>query len=86
MKFLRSTICIFIVDIQKYKLYFRYNLFKKILFMHFIVLAIFRKYCIRHILCEHSKIVTIFHFGNVTIFPRNIFTIFSKYFGAVWVN
>ena len=41
--------------------------------MHLLVLAIFGKYCIRH-------------FGNLTIFPRNIFTIFSKYFGAVCVD
>ena len=33
---------------------------KKILFMHLLVLAIFWKYRIRHILCGHSKIVTIF--------------------------
>ena len=24
------------------------------------------------------------YFGNLTIFPRNIFTMFSQYFGAVW--
>ena len=28
--------------------------------MHFLVLSILGKYCIRHILCGHSKIVTIF--------------------------
>ena len=28
--------------------------------MHLLVLAIFEKYCIRHILCGHGKIVTIF--------------------------
>ena len=28
--------------------------------MHLLVLAIFRKYCTRHILCGHSKVVTIF--------------------------
>ena len=33
---------------------------QKILFMHLLVLAIFCKYRIRHILCGHSKIVTIF--------------------------
>ena len=28
--------------------------------MHLLVLEIFGKYCIRHILCGHSKAVTIF--------------------------
>ena len=36
--------------------------------MHLLVLAIFGKYCIRHILYRHSEIVTIL----------------SKYFGAMW--
>ena len=63
--------------------------------MHLLVLEIFGKYYIRHILCGHSEIVTIFqqcrgqvskYFSNLTIFPRNIFTILSKYFGAMWVN
>ena len=82
MKFLRSFFCIFIVDIQRSKLNFRNNLFKKIFFMHLLVLTIFGKYYIRHILSGHRKIVTIFqqhqlqvlkYFGNLTIFPRNIF-------------
>ena len=37
--------------------------------MHLLVLAIFGKYCIRHILCRHSKIVTIFqqHCLNISV-------------------
>ena len=35
-------------------------IYLKIFFMNLLVFAIFGKYCIRHILCGHSKIVTIF--------------------------
>ena len=72
--------------------FFLIFIYHKILFVFF-QLKIFEKYFIHHILCRHSKIVTIFqqyqwlgskYFGNLTIFPRNISTIFSKYFNAVW--
>ena len=73
--------------------------------MYLLVLIIFGKYCIRHILCGHSKIIIIFqqyyciyfcnfiyilfiflkYFCNFTIFPRNVSTVLSKYFGAVRV-
>ena len=46
--------------------------------MHVLVLITFEKYFIRYILCGHIKIIT--------IFPRNIYTIFSKYFVAMWVH
>ena len=61
--------------------------------MHLLVLAIFGKYCIRDILCGHSKIDKIFkqyqryvskYFSNLTIFPRNISIILFKYFAAMW--
>ena len=40
--------------------------------MHFLVLAIFGKYCIRHILCGHSKVVTIFQqYYTERIFKKN---------------
>ena len=45
--------------------------------MHLLDLAIFGKYCIHHILCEHCRIVTIFQqyqLSNLTIFPRIIST------------
>ena len=48
------------MDMQKSKINFQYNLFKKTLFMHFLVLEIFGKYYMRYILCGHGKIITIF--------------------------
>ena len=72
------------MDMEKSKLYFWYDLFKKTLSMHLLVLPIFGRYCIRHILCGHSKVSK--YFSNLTIFPRNISIILSKYFGAMWVD
>ena len=63
--------------------------------MHMLVFSIFGKYLTHHILCGHGKIVTIFeqylwlvskYFGNFTILSRNISTIISKFFSAVWVQ
>ena len=45
--------------------------------MHLLVLAIFGKY-FNNISDRFRNILAII------IFPRKIFTIFSKYFGAVW--
>ena len=65
--------------------------------MHLPFSIIFCEFCISHISCGHCKIITILQrycngisdgFRNIscnfTIFPRNISTIFSKYFRAVW--
>ena len=52
--------------------------------MHLLVLAIFRKYCIRHILCEHSKIVIILS-TNISDRVRNILAIL-QYFQGIFLQ
>ena len=83
---IKNIMCIFIVDIQKSKLDFQYNLFEQnIVYAFAIVLAIFGKSCIRHILCGHSKIVLKIDLNNISDGLRNILAIL-QYFQRIFLQ